>query len=99
MVEARTTHEALFTDDDRDDLLALTVEEDVACPGCGLPLDETTDEEHPYTYDSSHAVCIACEEKTEYMKPLAGEDGRLPPGMLVSVAESTERVDMEGGEG
>lgn len=95
-MEAVTTHEPLFTPDDRDELLALTAEEDVACPGCGLPLDETTDESHPWTYDSHHAVCIACEEKAEYMKPLAGEDGRLPPGMLVSVVESTERVDVEG---
>lgn len=80
----------------------MTVEEDVACPGCGLPLDETTDPDYPYTYEERHEVCIACEGKHHYMRDLAeteGEGGRLPPGTLVSVVESTDRIDVEPDEG
>lgn len=105
MASSVTESEPLFLPEDADELYALLAEEDAACPSCGLPLDETTDPDHPWVYDVNVLTCIACETKHEQLESLkddggnllVGKDGRMPPGTLISVAESTDRIDDAGG--
>lgn len=72
----------------------------MACPGCGLPLDETTDEKYPYTYEGRLSPpCIACEVRHETHREHMDERGHLPTGTFVSVRESDTRVNVSGSEG
>lgn len=69
---------------------ALTAEDDAACPGCGHPLDESTDETFEFTYEPHTVECIPCAEKAEYIKEKWGKEG-APPGTFVTITEG-ERV-------
>lgn len=50
----------MWTDDDRDLLLALLAEEAEECSGCGQPLAQTTDPDNRGTYEVSRVTCEAC---------------------------------------
>lgn len=70
--------------------LALETVDDQACPGCSLPLHQTSDPDYPWMFDISKIKCIACEEKAEWVKEEFGDKG-TPPGTWVTVTEG-ERV-------
>jgi hypothetical protein len=50
----------VWTDEDRDLLLALLAEDAVACTGCGHPLDVTTDGANRGRWDVKRRTCEAC---------------------------------------
>lgn len=50
----------MWTDDDRELLLALVAEEAEECGGCGRPFAETTDPANRGTYEVSRRTCEAC---------------------------------------
>jgi hypothetical protein len=52
--------ERLFTDQDTEELLALTAIEAVACGGCGHPLPDTTDKETEGAWLPRSFTCHAC---------------------------------------
>ena len=58
--------EPLYLPDDMEAVLEMQREEDLFCPGCGQPRDETMDKEAQDAYES-HALrchaCAACERK------------------------------------
>lgn len=64
----------------------MTAEEDGACPGCGFPLDESTDEDYPYVYEPHKVDCIPCAEKQDWVKEQWGKDGP-PAGTYVQMIE------------
>lgn len=77
------------------ELLAIETVDDQACPGCGLPLHQTTDESYPYYYRVDSLECIPCGEKAEWIKEQFGKEG-APAGTYVTVTEG-DRVP-DGGE-
>lgn len=55
-----TESDPLWTDEDRDLLLALLAEEREECSGCGRPLAETTDPANRGGYEVHREACEAC---------------------------------------
>lgn len=55
-----TEQESEFTDYDRDHVAALTQVRANECPGCGGPLDQTTDTEH-VSWHVTYDECNRCE--------------------------------------
>src|SRR3954471_6198450 len=53
LIRSVATTEPLWTDEDRDLLLALLAEEAEECTGCGQPLAQTTDPANRGTYEVS----------------------------------------------
>lgn len=56
-----TTHEAPWTDEDRNLLLALNAEERGECDGCGHPRWESMDPATSGSWTVNSHVCRACE--------------------------------------
>lgn len=52
--------EPLFLDDDRDAAIALVIDERESCPGCGEPLDVSTDPQSEDAYRADAVRCHAC---------------------------------------
>lgn len=44
-------------------MLAYLLEQDEKCPGCGHPIDETTDDELRHDWEEVALWCNACERK------------------------------------
>ncbi|WP_431903627.1 hypothetical protein [Nonomuraea sp. bgisy101] len=61
LVRAITVRESEWLEDDREWAQAQEEEERGKCPGCKLPLDETTDPTNAGAYEASHPIrCAAC---------------------------------------
>ncbi|GAA2860145.1 hypothetical protein GCM10020220_056620 [Nonomuraea rubra] len=82
LVRAVTTHDPEWTDEDLGYAKAHRRNEFDKCPGCGLPLSETTDPENEGRYEAPPPMrCHACtpleHRKSEYTES--------PPGLLFRV--------------
>lgn len=71
LVRSITVHDAEWTDDDRACAQARRRNEADRCPGCGLPMSETTDAKNMGGYEAPYPVqCFACtpleKRKAEY---------------------------------
>lgn len=55
-----TTADPLWTDEDRDLLIALLAEERDECAGCGHPLEVSTDRKTQQTWQVHRRTCEAC---------------------------------------
>lgn len=73
--------EALWTEEDRRDAIALVLEEAEQCPGCGGATDETTDAANEFHYEVHAARCHRCMAQQKELQSYA-KDGD-PTGMLV----------------
>ena len=47
-------------------------EQDATCPGCGLSLDETTNQDNEDRYDTRVITCLACEAKDKRIRSWNG---------------------------
>lgn len=82
LVRSVTTHDAEWSDEDRGYVTAHRRNEHEKCPGCGLPLSETTDPEHEGAYEAPPPMrCHAC-TPLEHRKD---EYKQSPPGLLFRV--------------
>ena len=81
-----TTHEAPWTDEDRDLLLALAEEERGECAGCSRPMTETTDPDNRGMYEVRRKTCEACLTLEAEMEN-DHEHGRRPRGVRYSLVK------------
>lgn len=77
----------MWTDEDRDLLLALAEEERAECDGCRRPMAETTDPDNRGRYEVHRTTCEAClvleaETENDY------EGGRRPRGIRYAVVKT-----------
>jgi hypothetical protein len=73
----------LWTEEDRGWAMALHAEEASACPGCGHPLEESSDPraEEERRYEVTRVRCHACTPKEKQKQRDSGED----PGLIIGV--------------
>ncbi len=82
LVRSVTTHDPAWLDEDLGYAKGHRRNEADRCPGCGLPLSETTDPEHEGSYEAPPPMrCHAC-TPLEHRK---GEYAESPPGLLFRV--------------
>ncbi|WP_214327843.1 hypothetical protein [Nonomuraea sediminis] len=71
MVRAITVHEPEWLEDDRDWACAAQEEQEGVCPGCGLPLEETTDPDNEGAYVALEPLrCHGCAPRTAKARTL-----------------------------
>lgn len=66
--------EPLFTEEDTDAVLEWQREQNLKCPGCGLPRDETMQKEHQGHYKASSLRCHACAERDRAAKEFHSQE-------------------------
>lgn len=71
---------------DRAKALAWKLERDLICPGCGHPLDETTDPDNEGGYRADKVRCHACHAKGMRAETVGENDDRH--GLLFPVHRS-----------
>lgn len=65
---------------DRAEAIAFVLEDAAVCPGCGHPLDETTEPGAEGAYTVSEALCAGCQVREAY-----ADDGKNYAGRLLHV--------------
>jgi len=81
--------EPLWTDEDRGWALALIVEESEECPGCGHPLEESTDPGNEFAYRAHARQCHVCATRDRAARRTAKGGEQAVDGLLWRV----ERID------
>lgn len=79
----------MWTAEDREWALAWQAEQDLVCPGCGLPRDETmvNEEDAPF-YEVVSLACHACKARDLAARDAAENNGgKSPPGRFYTVKE------------
>ena len=88
MIEAVTTRDPLFTEQDTAEVLALIEYEAEVCPGCGFPKDDTFRIENTWKYRGHTLQCHACAARKRAEKRLDDLDG------VYSYAEDARRREV-----
>jgi hypothetical protein len=81
--------ELAWTDEDRDLALAYQDEQDATCPGCGHPLDESTNADNADAYDVTVSVCHGCAARERAAKD-ARDDRDAPLGLRIGTVLDPE---------
>ena len=87
LIRCATTHEAPWTDEDRDLLLALAEEERGECHGCGRLLTETADPANRGMYEVRRSTCDACVVLESEMDN-DHSDGKRPRGVRYAIVKT-----------
>lgn len=82
LIKSVTTHDPAWTEEDLAYAQAYRRNENDRCPGCGLPLSETTKPENEGVYEAPPPTrCHACTP----LEVRKGEYTQSPPGLLFRV--------------
>lgn len=91
LVEAVTTHDAEWTDDDLDQALAWADYKAGLCEGCGFPIAETINAPHGTFVVTEGVTCDACQAREDFYDA-ARRDGRdLPRSLRLIVDRDPHR--------
>lgn len=91
MVESVTTHDAEWTDEDVDQVLAWMDHKAGLCGGCGYPMAETINCQ-PGTFVVTEGVtCDACQAREDFVEAAQRDNRTLPRSLRLMVERDPHR--------